>query len=323
MRHEYFELTFSLWSSFLSNSLSFRAFASLCMSDGSFRSLLKENAADVGERPLLEDTKVLAFSDISKACLSGRTGGTLSANLKGASLLWLSDVPCNCLPLSADGWICLSESSAIATTEGPELSEGMRVGLGCTLACLLSSEGLRCLGDWSPWGGTVVAFWLVTVGLSWSETGTSDTALTGDFVVRARAEGRPGATFGLTENRFLLWIADEEMVPSPFWSLPSLNSRKDNYYTKESSIKMIFMGHLMFATHPWAVGLSDGVKTNLLSVTVVAVLLSLMTLDVSLASWSAGGDSWSVAAVLPVVPTLGRILNLDRRNILTWKHTGS
>lgn len=78
-------LTFSLCISCLSNSLSFWAFAILCKSDGSFRSLLKENAGGDSESPLLDDTRVLAFSDISIASLSGREGGTLSGNLEGTS----------------------------------------------------------------------------------------------------------------------------------------------------------------------------------------------------------------------------------------------
>lgn len=63
-----------------------------------------------------------------------------------------------------------------------------------------------------------------------SVVGASGAALAGDFGVRARAEGRPGATLGLTENRFLLWTAAEELAPSAFWSLPSLNSHKNGYF---------------------------------------------------------------------------------------------
>lgn len=104
-------------------------------------------------------------------------------------------------------------------------------------------------------------------------------------------EGRPGATLGLTENLFLLWTAAEELVPSPFWSLPSLNSRKNSCYTLESSSKINFKEHLVFGTHPWAVGFSDGVTTDLFSVTAVGVLLSLTSLGVSPASWFTGGAS--------------------------------
>lgn len=142
------EFTLSLCISCLSNSLSFWAFASLCKSDGSFRSLLKENACGDSESSLLNDTRVLAFSDSSVATLSGREGGTLSGSLEGTSLTSLPDVLSN--SLTAGRWVCSSESSAGGSAEGPELSEEMRVGLGCTLGCLFSSEGLRRLGDWSP-----------------------------------------------------------------------------------------------------------------------------------------------------------------------------
>lgn len=79
-------------------------------------------------------------------------------------------------------------------------------------------------------------------------------ALTGDFGVRERVDSRPGATFGLMENRFLLWTAAEALVPSPFWSLPS----------------------------PEGVGFSDGATKDLFSVS--AVLFSLTSLGVSPAS---------------------------------------
>lgn len=144
------KLTFSLCNSCLSNSLSFLAFASLCKSEGSFRSLLKVYAGGDSESPLLDDTRVLAFSDISIDSLSGSEGGTLSVNLEGTSLTGLPDVLSNCLLPSDGGWVGSPESSARGTAEGPELSEGLRVGLGCTLGCLLSSESLRRLGDWSP-----------------------------------------------------------------------------------------------------------------------------------------------------------------------------
>lgn len=322
------DFTFSLCISCLSNSLSFWAFASLCKSDGSFRSLLKENAGGDSESPLLDDTRVLAFSDISICSLSGKDGGAFSFSLGGTSLTWLFDVISNCLPLSAGRWICSSESSAGDTAKGPELSDEMRVGLGCSVGCLLSSEGLRRLGDLSPWGAAVVPVWLDVVDLSSSEqgtsTGVSETALTGDFGVRARLEGRPGATLGLIENRFLLWTAAEELVPSPFWSLPSLRKVIFVIHNKSRNhSKIHFRSHLMLVSHPGAVGFSDGVTTDLLSVTAVAVLLSLTLWGFSLASWFTEVASWVVAGVLPAVPTLGRILNLDRRNILTWKHTWS
>ncbi len=72
----------------------------------------------------------------------------------------------------------------------------------------------------------------------------------------------------------------------------------------------------MLVSYPEAEGFSAGVTTGL-SVTVVKVLLSLASLGVSLASWFTEGASWGVAAALPAVLTLGRTLNLDRRNILT------
>lgn len=123
-----------------------------------------------------------------------------------------------------------SKSSSGAITDGSEQSEGIREGLGWVLACLLSSESLRFLGDKGPFKVSVVGMWLVGVGLSCSKSGTgvSDAALKGDFCVRAATEGRPGATLGLTENRFRLWTAAEVLVPSPFWSLPSLKNRKSN-----------------------------------------------------------------------------------------------
>lgn len=144
------KLTFSLCISSLSNSLSFRAFASLCKSDGLFRSLLRESAGGDSESPYLEDTRVLAFSDNSIASLSGRDRGILSGSLEGTSLTSPPDVLSNGLLLSSARWVCSSRSSAGGTAEGPELSEGVRMGLGCTLSCLLSSESLRRLGDWSP-----------------------------------------------------------------------------------------------------------------------------------------------------------------------------
>lgn len=134
--------------------------------------------------------------------------------------------------------------------------------------------------------------WLVVVGLSVTASGTpkgaSETALAGDLVVRARTEGRPGATLGLIANLFLLWNAAEPLVPSPFWSLPSLKSHNSGHML-ESSNKIDFKGHLVLATHPWTVGFSDGVTTDWFSVT--EVLLSLTSLGVSLASWLARGAS--------------------------------
>lgn len=77
----------------------------------------------------------------------------------------------------------------------------------------------------------------------------------------------------------------------------------------------------MFGTHPWVVGFSDCATTDLLSDSEVAALLTPTSLGVSSASLFTAGVSWGAAAVLPVVPTLGRILNLERRNIMTCKHT--
>lgn len=54
---------------------------------------------------------------------------------------------------------------------------------------------------------------------------------------------------------------------------------------------MHFRGHLMLVTHPEAEGFSDGETTDLLSVTAVAVLLSLRSLGVSPASWFTEGAS--------------------------------
>lgn len=191
--------------------MSFWAFASLCKSEGSFKSLLSDSADGDSESLLLEDTRVLALSDSSMASLSGMMRGTL----EGASLT-------NCLPLSA-------EFSAGGTAEGALLSEGTCMGLGCTLVSLTSSECLRRLGDRSPREAAVGACWLDAVDLSFSEASTavSETGLTGDFAVRASGAGRLGATLGLTEKRFLLCRAAEELLPSPFWSLPSLNGNKN------------------------------------------------------------------------------------------------
>lgn len=160
-----FFLCFSLCISCLSNSLSFWAFAILIMSEGSFRSLLKENAGVDSERPLLDEIRVFAFSDISLASLSGREGGTLSGSPDADSLTGLSEALSNCLPASFDRCVCSCESSAGRAAKGPELSQEMIVGLGCNLGCLLSSEGLRRLGDWSPRGETVVPVWLDVAGL--------------------------------------------------------------------------------------------------------------------------------------------------------------
>lgn len=138
--------TFSLCNSSLSSSLSFWAFAILCKSARSLSSLLKEDAGGVSEYRLLDDTRVLAFSDISKASLSGREWGALSDNLEGISLsglpVWFSAV----LLLSAAGGDCSGESVA-GTGGSPGLSEGTTAALRGALVCLLSSELLRRLGD--------------------------------------------------------------------------------------------------------------------------------------------------------------------------------
>lgn len=125
--------------------------------------------------------------------------------------------------------------------------------------------------------------------------GAAETALTGANGVRARAEGRPGATLGLIENRFLLWTAAEELEPSPFWS--SLKSCKKSHSLcyppihNKSSGKIHFRGHLLLVTHAGAVGFSGGVTTDLLSVTAAPALLSPTSLWVSSASWFTEGAS--------------------------------
>lgn len=223
-------LTLSLRTSSRSSSLSLRAFASLCKSDGSLRSLLRESAAADVEWLVLADTKVLALSDISVASLLGREGGTFSGTLKWLSLSWQADGVSDCWPTSPDWWDCFCESSVPAA----ELSEETGLGSGWTLDCWLSSDGLRRLGDWSL-RGAAARVWLAVSGPSSAFSGTSTgvsslafkgdfTAFTGDLVVRATVEGRLGITLGLTENRFLLWTAADEALPS-VWSLPSLQKR--------------------------------------------------------------------------------------------------
>lgn len=178
------------------------------MSEGSFRSLLREYAEGGSERLFSYDTRVFAFSEISVASLSGREGGTLSGSLEGASFTGLLEVLSSCLSLSAVRCVCSCKSSSTGTAEGPELSGEMIVALGCTFSCLLSSEGLLRRGDWSPRGEIVAPVWLDVDGLSRSDTdvtaGVSETALAGDLGVRERMDSRPGATLGLMENRFLL-----------------------------------------------------------------------------------------------------------------------
>lgn len=118
--------------------------------------------------------------------------------------------------------------------------------------------------------------------------GAAETALTGANGVRARVEGRPGATLGLIENRFLLWTAAEELEPSPFWS--SLKSCKNSdsllhsVIHNKSSGKTHFRGHLLLVTHPGAVDFSDGV-------TAAPALLSPTSLGVTSASWFTEGAS--------------------------------
>ena len=125
--------------------------------------------------------------------------------------------------------------------------------------------------------------------------GAAETALKGVFGDRARAEGRPGATLGLIENRFLLWTAAEELEPSPFWSslqsCKNLHSLLYSVVHNKSSGKTHFRGHLLLVTHPGAVGFSDGVTTDLLSVTAAPALLSPASLGVSSASWFTDGAS--------------------------------
>lgn len=220
VRNFAFFLCFSLCISCLSSSLSFWALTILCISDGSFRSLLKENAGADADRLLFDEIRVFAFSDISLASLSGREGGTLSVGAGGASLTGVSDVLWCCLPVSAGRCVCSCKSSAEGAATGPELSGEVIDSLGCTLGCLLSSEGRRRRGDRSPGREGVVPVWLDVVGFSRSETvdstGASEAALAGDLGVRERVDSRPGATLGLMENRFLLWTAAEALVPSPF-----------------------------------------------------------------------------------------------------------
>lgn len=78
-----------------------------------------------------------------------------------------------------------------------------------------------------------------------------------------------------------------------------------------------YAGHVLVLTHPCAVGFSDGMATA------VSALLGAMFVVISLVFWLTRGASWGAAAVLPDAPTLGLTLNLDRRNILTWKHKGN
>lgn len=152
-------LTLSLWTSFFIRSLSFCALASLCRSERSFRSRLRVNAAGDADSLILDDTRALALSDITKASLSGRDGGTLSGTLKVTSFTWLP-----------------AASSAGATPGGSEQSERTREGLGWGLDCLFSSEGLRFLGDRGPLEGSGPGVWLPGVGSSlavesWASTG--------------------------------------------------------------------------------------------------------------------------------------------------------
>lgn len=190
------------------------------MSDGSFKSLVKENLEDDGECLRLDVSRVLAFSDNSFTSLSGIEGCILSGGLGGTFM-----------PLSADSRLRCKESSAEETAAGPGVSEGTRAALGVTVGCLLSSEGLRRLGDWSPLG-VAAATLSVGVGGKWSEpepsTGASETTFTGDLTADLRSwmDGRPGATLGLIANRFRLWTASEELTPSPFCSLLSLRYNK-------------------------------------------------------------------------------------------------
>lgn len=148
-------------------------------------------------------------------------GGTLSGSLVAPSLRWLREVLSGFLLPSAAGGVCSFEPSA---TEIGGVSRGW--GLGWGLCCLLFSESLRVLGDWSLLGVAEVPAWLDVDGFSISEgvvsLGGPEAALRGDFGVRGGAEGRPGATLGLMEKRFLLWRAAEELEPSPFWSVVSL-----------------------------------------------------------------------------------------------------
>lgn len=216
------ELTLSLCASSLSSSLSLRAFASRCKSDGSFRSLLRENAAADVERPILDDANILALSDISLTFFLGREGGTFSGTLKWLSLTRQSEVVSRHSPVSAGWWDRFCKSSVAAA----ELSEGTR-GLGRILGCWLSSDGLRLLVDGSSWGAAAAELWpafsVPSSAFSGTFNGVSRSAFTGDFAVRARTEGRPGTTLGLTEKRFLRWTAAEEV--SAIWWLPSLQAR--------------------------------------------------------------------------------------------------
>lgn len=133
--------------------------------------------------------------------------------------------------LSAERRFRSCDCSAEEAAGGAEVSHEMELGLSCTLGRLVSSEGLRRLGDWSPGEAAVRPDWSDTAGLSEpaTSTGVSATALTEDFAVRARVAGRPGATLGLTENRFLLWTAAEELLASAFWSMLSLKRSKNSY----------------------------------------------------------------------------------------------
>lgn len=133
-----------------------------------------------------------------------------------------------CLLRSAGRWVGFGESSDGESDEGPGFSEETGLTFGCILCCFASSESLLRLGDWSPRGAAVFDGCLDVNGFSRSDPHTPSpegavTALTGDFGVREMARGRPGATLGLMEKRFRLWTDAEELAPSPFWSLPSLN----------------------------------------------------------------------------------------------------
>lgn len=62
----------------------------------------------------------------------------------------MSEIISNSLLLSPGGGVSASESSARGTDDSSGLSEEMAMGLGCIVGCLVSSEGLRRLGDRRP-----------------------------------------------------------------------------------------------------------------------------------------------------------------------------
>lgn len=237
-------LTFSLFISCLSSSLSFRALASLCRSVGSFRNLLSldfPGASPVSPPDTDLATRVLALSDTEIPSLSGREDdGTISNGVDGPLMVggffrrsnWILPLPAAC------GVCCDEDESSTATfprevVVGPGEAGDSGLGLGCPLDCLLPPEGLR-LGDLMPCGGPE-SVCLGASGASGVGAGVSVPALTGDLGVLGEERVRAGvvatrglARFGMTANRFLLWRPAEGVLleASPFGSFPSLYQRQ-------------------------------------------------------------------------------------------------